>query len=264
MLWIRGSGPLGDTIRVRFGNHIGSTYGVDSTVAQPFTERDEAIFDPFDLYWKPIPGRGGQWGNALGLFWSDWRGWTSENQIDTFAIALCGGFPECQTLMLRWPDAAYLLARCDSLVLWDVSGLLGWPSDRINIVGQDSLYLDSALKANVYLFRIFKYGARLVDHCALGVEEYQASMPERIELLGNYPNPFNPATTFRIYNPARTTATLRVYDVLGRFIATVFEGALDPGRHALEWDATRTPSGVYIARLCTPHEISVRKMLLIR
>jgi hypothetical protein len=92
-------------------------------------------------------------------------------------------------------------------------------------------------------------------------------------LYQNYPNPFNPTTTvgFRLIEPLQVT--LKVYDILGREVATLLEGEeLDEGFHEVEFDATGLASGVYFCRFHTrPVEpgqagetMNVRKLLLLK
>jgi hypothetical protein len=66
----------------------------------------------------------------------------------------------------------------------------------------------------------------------------------------NYPNPFNPSTTISFTLAAPSVVTLRVYDALGREIATLLDGEIiDKGARALRFDAAGLPSGMYFYRL---------------
>jgi aminopeptidase N len=94
-------------------------------------------------------------------------------------------------------------------------------------------------------------------------------IPERAELDQNYPNPFNSGTTITIRIPGRVHGALRIYDVLGRRVATIVDGTLDAGSLTVRWegkDDSGTPaaSGVYFARLETASTTAVRGLLLIR
>ena len=85
--------------------------------------------------------------------------------------------------------------------------------------------------------------------------------------LVNHPNPFNPSTTFRFNLDHRQHVELAVYDVAGRRVATLQDGLLESGPHALAWhgcdDTGRSlASGVYCAKLVTGSEVSVRKVTL--
>jgi len=78
-----------------------------------------------------------------------------------------------------------------------------------------------------------------------GVEEIADGIPRTFELLGNYPNPFNPATVVQYTLPEPGTVTLFVYDVLGRRVATRDGGFQTPGVRQLEFNAGHLSSGAY-------------------
>jgi hypothetical protein len=71
------------------------------------------------------------------------------------------------------------------------------------------------------------------------------------ELSQNYPNPFNLSTTIRFSLPKTEHVTLTVFDVLGREIATLVEGELNPGGHSVVYNFEGLPSGVYFFQLKT-------------
>ncbi|MEK7263796.1 MAG: exo-alpha-sialidase [Bacteroidota bacterium] len=75
------------------------------------------------------------------------------------------------------------------------------------------------------------------------------NIPE-IQLLNNYPNPFNPSTSISFQLSAASTVTLKVFDVLGRETMTVLENKkYDKGKYEAEFNASPYPSGVYFARI---------------
>jgi hypothetical protein len=83
----------------------------------------------------------------------------------------------------------------------------------------------------------------------------------------NYPNPFNPSTTITFHIPnlkPRTAVTLKVYDMLGREIATLVDGERMPGRYAVSFDGENLSSGIYFYQLRAGSLRLSRKMLLIR
>lgn len=80
----------------------------------------------------------------------------------------------------------------------------------------------------------------------------EGGVPAGYALHANYPNPFNPETTIAFELGAAGLATLRVYDLLGREVATLVDGVLPAGRHTVVFDARqagRLPSGTYLYRL---------------
>ena len=73
--------------------------------------------------------------------------------------------------------------------------------------------------------------------------------PLAFELSQNYPNPFNPETNIQIRVAKSEFVTLKVFDVLGREIATLVNEARPAGVYTVRWDASSFPSGVYFYRL---------------
>jgi hypothetical protein len=89
-------------------------------------------------------------------------------------------------------------------------------------------------------------------------------IPKDIALQQNYPNPFNPLTRIRYELPEAQNVAIVVYDLLGRHVETIFEGAMPAGRHTIAWDGSNAATGVYLYRLETAKQTLTRKMLLIR
>jgi uncharacterized protein (DUF2141 family) len=74
--------------------------------------------------------------------------------------------------------------------------------------------------------------------------------PSEISLEQNYPNPFNPKTTIHYTLSTAALVTLKVYDVLGKEIATLFNNEnKDAGKFAVQFDASNVSSGIYFYRL---------------
>ncbi len=77
----------------------------------------------------------------------------------------------------------------------------------------------------------------------------EQGVPARFTLEQNYPNPFNPATEIHFDLPGPGFVTLRIYDLLGRHVNTLVEEARGPGHYSSTWNAAKSPSGVYYARM---------------
>jgi len=84
----------------------------------------------------------------------------------------------------------------------------------------------------------------------------------KFKLLDNYPNPFNPTTKISWQSPVNGQQTLKVYDVLGREVATLVNEYREAGSYEVEFDATNLPSGMYIYRLQSGSYSDVKKMIL--
>lgn len=79
---------------------------------------------------------------------------------------------------------------------------------------------------------------------------HNSDFPQKFELVGNYPNPFNPSTSIRFGMPEAASVDLRVYDALGREVAVLARQQMyQPGYHTVSFDAGQLASGVYIYRI---------------
>jgi hypothetical protein len=94
------------------------------------------------------------------------------------------------------------------------------------------------------------------------------TLPERVTLIGNYPNPFNPATAIRFALPGPAGVEIEIFNLLGCRVRTL-NGAFDPGElemiwHANDEDGRPVGSGVYLYRLRTGTEVQLGRMLLLK
>ena len=104
------------------------------------------------------------------------------------------------------------------------------------------------------------YSAELI------LENAQARM--QFALDAGYPNPSNPAAKFPYHLTTRLEVHLAIYDLLGRLVAVLEEGPVDPGRHVAEWDGTDrygqpVASGTYFCRLRVGSFCLTRKFVVI-
>jgi hypothetical protein len=94
--------------------------------------------------------------------------------------------------------------------------------------------------------------------------DQRGQLPALVALHLAYPNPFNPYTTIRYELPQSSEVLLIVYDLLGREVARLVDGYLEPGYHEVQWNGRDFASGIYIARLVTPGYTESIKMVLLR
>jgi hypothetical protein len=99
------------------------------------------------------------------------------------------------------------------------------------------------------------------------------AVPRAAFLHQNYPNPFNPNTTITMDVPAGEASVqkvkLAIYDIRGRFVKSLVDSGLAPGRHRVVWDGRnsrgeRVSSGMYIYTMHAGNEICSRKMLILQ
>ena len=104
---------------------------------------------------------------------------------------------------------------------------------------------------------------------AAQIEHAAGELPRSPQLHQNYPNPFNPTTTIGFYLPQSAPVSLRVYNLLGQDVATLYEGYCPQGSQSVEWDATdrsgkSVSSGMYfyVLEVDGGVRLSARMMLL--
>lgn len=78
-----------------------------------------------------------------------------------------------------------------------------------------------------------------------GIKEVGSGVPDKYSLDQNYPNPFNPSTIISFSIPEKSNVTLKVYDVLGKEVATLLSGEMNTGSYKVSFDAKNLTSGVY-------------------
>ena len=87
---------------------------------------------------------------------------------------------------------------------------------------------------------------------------------ELFSLGENYPDPFNPSTTINYTLPEAAFVELKVYDIIGREVATLVNEYLPAGSHQISFDGKRLASGVYLYRLKARDNTLTKKMVLTR
>lgn len=89
-------------------------------------------------------------------------------------------------------------------------------------------------------------------------------LPQEFALGKNYPNPFNPSTNIEYALPQEVAVSLKVYDALGREVATLVNSIQPAGKYTVRFDASRLSSGVYFYRMQSGSYVNVQKMLLVK
>ncbi len=90
------------------------------------------------------------------------------------------------------------------------------------------------------------------------------TLPTKFSLSQNYPNPFNPSTAIRYQLAAVSHVTLKVYDLLGREVATLVNQRQNPGSHTVMFDAGKLPSGVYFYTINAGVFRETKRMMLMK
>lgn len=98
----------------------------------------------------------------------------------------------------------------------------------------------------------------------IGITPISNEVPKDFRLEQNYPNPFNPVTNINFSIPKAGYTSIRIYDIMGRLVQTLFETQLVPGSYKADWNASQMPSGIYIYRIESGSFTQSKKMILVK
>jgi hypothetical protein len=161
-------------------------------------------------------------------------------------------------------EAGGIVETIDNGLSWqDVSD--GLPAERK--MSSLATYVTSPTSATVYagMFLNQNDGAPVyVLNFVTDVDEPPPGLPQTAGLSQNYPNPFNPVTNIGYKVATRDRVSLKVYDLLGREIASLVNEVKSPGSYDVTWEATGISSGVYLYRLTAGDFVETRKLVLVR
>ena len=138
------------------------------------------------------------------------------------------------------------------------------PGSPVGVIAADKSYLLAATQGNGIWKRPFS------DFIIASVKQPARGLPTEYTLSQNYPNPFNPTTMLGYTVPERSRVTIRLYDLLGRIVATLVDREVEPGEHLQQWNGSGASSGVYFATMSAASAdgkivfSTVRKILLMK
>jgi len=172
-------------------------------------------------------------------------------------------------MMIQSPDSHWQGPVMDPLVLLPMAPGSFFELDTTYVV-------EAGLDTGTYVFeaRIGNYPSQIWDTDAFTfqiisdttfVEDNPSgSIPTEFALLGNYPNPFNAATTLRYAVASSSPVRLTIYNVTGQKVATLAEGYQEAGYHSVIWNSANLASGVYIYQLQAGSHTLTQKIVLLR
>ena len=110
----------------------------------------------------------------------------------------------------------------------------------------------------------FDYGNWILKDLSPITQIEDQIVPDKFSLKQNYPNPFNPSTKIKYTLVSKAFVILKVFNVLGKEVATIVNSEQDAGSYSVDFDASNLKSGVYFYRIDTGNFIETKKMLLLR
>lgn len=119
----------------------------------------------------------------------------------------------------------------------------------------------------IYAQQVSKNGQ--LGEVITSIGQNKNAIPHRFQLFQNYPNPFNSTTIIPFTVHKTVEAELKILNILGQSVDTVYEGLLHPGEYQFFWDGLSSDglpaaSGIYFVQLKMENKHAVRKMILIR
>lgn len=87
---------------------------------------------------------------------------------------------------------------------------------------------------------------------------------EALELVNNYPNPFNPTTTIAFNLAEATHVKIDIYNSTGQIVNTLLEKNLSAGNHSIEWNASDMASGIYFYKIQVEGMEAVKRVILLK
>ena len=129
------------------------------------------------------------------------------------------------------------------------------PGHGTTNVPHDYSFTDTTASIGVWYYRLKQIDLDGTVHYSDGIlvdvltDVEESPFPTAYSLNQNYPNPFNPSTTIEFALPNGRYVSLKVFNVLGKEVATLVSSELSAGRHKARLDASDLPSGTYFYRL---------------
>lgn len=152
----------------------------------------------------------------------------------------------------------YHLSSVPNGILKVIVHRIGFTSDSISVTVSNNT-VDSI---NFYLNQMY-----------VGIKKEEGAIPQSYKLYQNYPNPFNPVTKIKFNVPTGSMilnetqnliTTLKIYDLLGREIATLVNDKLNPGIYEVTFDGKNLSSGIYFYKLSSGEFADTKRMVLIK
>jgi hypothetical protein len=94
--------------------------------------------------------------------------------------------------------------------------------------------------------------------------ENSAGTPREFSLQQNYPNPFNPSTNFTYQVAKEEFVSLKMYDALGREVASLVNEVKQAGTYGATWNAVGFGSGIYFCKMQAGSFMETRKLILMK
>jgi hypothetical protein len=160
--------------------------------------------------------------------------------------------------------------------IWPVNENISYTSSKLKTFGMNGFPVGdvyrwaTATKYNQWKTQAAMENRRISIWLSTGADpgiqsvEDRPGMPEKFELSQNYPNPFNPTTRIDYSIPEGGYVSLKVFNLLGQEVATLFAGVQHAGNYTATFDGSKFASGVYLYRLQSGSNSISRKLVFMK
>lgn len=127
----------------------------------------------------------------------------------------------------------------------------------------DSTLVDSASGWNGTILGSLSFDTAM-NCTATAISNVKNEVPTDYKLYQNYPNPFNPTTSIKFSIPKSSYVELKIYDILGKEVATLISDPYQAGVYVFDFNASTLASGVYFYKLVAGDFKEIKKMILLK
>ncbi len=170
--------------------------------------------------------------------------------------------PDGNDIVLAYADSAR------GEIIIDYANLSGKIGDKFSLASVIDCNFDALKHADSLTVTYTAYDKRFEKAFEKSVVYTLHELPNTYKLYQNYPNPFNPVTTILYDVPVKSKVTLKVYDILGREVATLVNKVQKAGSYKATFSAhlngKTLASGVYFYRIIAGKYVDTKKMVILK
>ena len=197
---------------------------------------------------------------------------TTNGGLNWTNISIGNFVPNASSPVMRWIEGTntfYLASPYSSGILKSINGGMNWTemnTQGLGMFNMDTKKIGSTVYGYAVTFAISGtncYVLKTADPTS-GIENISSEVPNGYSLNQNYPNPFNPVTNLEFGISKLGFVSLKVFDVLGKEVATLINSFLSAGTYKYDFDGSNLSSGVYFYKLETDGFVDTKKMYLVK
>lgn len=130
-------------------------------------------------------------------------------------------------------------------------------------------FLDDEVTTGTYTYRLKQIDFDGTISYSKEIEVVVNFTPSNFELFQNYPNPFNPTTTIQFQVPQTSDVSIKIFDMLGQEVRSLFSEQVQPGKYSVTWDGmnnsgAKMSSGSYVYRMTAGNFVQSKEMILLK